>query len=240
MSSKNSPFHFRTFSIDHCGCAQKIGTDAVLLGCWATSESDAKAIDLCAGCGVIGLLVQHRFSLDRMDFIEVSSDCAALCQKNASHSPPPKNAGEVFAQRIQDVFPKERYQTIVCNPPYFHGTLNANEDKRTARHLSSLSWNDLWEWCARFSTPDAVVHLVLPDSTDCRETAALFGFTPVRWDRVVTKEGGNKTRELLAFQRVESSKKEPTEWFLFDSNGKPSARYEALVGPFMTHLPFQT
>lgn len=50
----NNYFKFKQFSVDHSGCAMKVGTDGVLLGAWANGGDCI--LDIGTGSGLIALL----------------------------------------------------------------------------------------------------------------------------------------------------------------------------------------
>ncbi|HPG74100.1 MAG TPA: tRNA (adenosine(37)-N6)-methyltransferase TrmM, partial [Bacteroidales bacterium] len=48
-------FRFKQFSVVHSKSAMKVGTDAVLLGAWASIPNDGEILDIGSGCGIISL-----------------------------------------------------------------------------------------------------------------------------------------------------------------------------------------
>ncbi|MEL6987949.1 MAG: tRNA (adenosine(37)-N6)-methyltransferase TrmM, partial [Bacteroidota bacterium] len=55
-----SPFKFKQFEIDDSDCTMKVGTDAVLLGAWASIDECSKILDIGTGSGIIAIMMAQR------------------------------------------------------------------------------------------------------------------------------------------------------------------------------------
>ena len=114
----NPFFQFKQFTIRHDKCAMKVGTDGVLLGAWAGTESCSRILDVGTGTGLIALMLAQR-SKAVVDAIDIDADACLQAQENADSS--------LFAGRI-NVFHSDLadfaqasthlYGLIVSNPPY--------------------------------------------------------------------------------------------------------------------------
>ena len=114
----NPFFQFKQFTIRHDKCAMKVGTDGVLLGAWAGTESCNRILDIGTGTGLIALMLAQR-SKAAIDAIDIEADACLQAQENAESS--------LFAGRI-NVFHSDLvdfaqasthlYDLIVSNPPY--------------------------------------------------------------------------------------------------------------------------
>ena len=119
----NPFFQFKQFTIRHDKCAMKVGTDGVLLGAWAGTESCSRILDVGTGTGLIALMLTQR-SKAVVDAIDIDADACLQAQENAESS--------LFAGRI-NVFHSDLadfaqasthlYGLIVSNPPYFVDSL---------------------------------------------------------------------------------------------------------------------
>ena len=85
------------------------------------SESKPRSIlDLCAGCGVIGLeICQNMRSIILADFVDVLEENSNLLLKNINHFSAKKVSTNIYTSSVGEFFPSRKYDLIVCNPPYF-------------------------------------------------------------------------------------------------------------------------
>ena len=175
----------------------KVGTDGVLLGAWAPIAPDAtRLLDIGTGTGLIALMLAQRKIdnrlqstddrlqiLDNKEFhitaIDIDRDSIEQATENIQNSP--------FAQYItthhtslQDYTPDQKFDAIVCNPPYFVASLKCPDAARTqARHTDSLSFDDLLHHSARLLRPDGTLSVVLPvqEGNQLVELAPKYGFS---------------------------------------------------------------
>ena len=164
----NPFFQFKQFTIRHDKCAMKVGTDGVLLGAWAGTESCSRILDVGTGTGLIALMLAQR-SKAVVDAIDIDADACLQAQENAESS--------LFAGRI-NVF--HLYGLIVSNPPYFVDSLKCpNLHRNTARHTDTLTLEDLLQYSRKLLAPQGRIALILPYDqkdrlTDCIQTQNLF------------------------------------------------------------------
>ena len=64
-------FRFKQFSVKQDRCAMKVGTDGVLLGCWA--EGGENILDIGTGTGLIAMMMAQRFPNAHVDALEIDS-----------------------------------------------------------------------------------------------------------------------------------------------------------------------
>ena len=108
-----------------------------------------KALDLCAGCGIIGLdLLFHiensNISIKKFDFIDIQNDYLVHFEKNCTTLKSQiQELGTSlnflnlnYEAALNNTQFKEAYDLIVCNPPYFlptQGKLSDNHFKNRCR-----------------------------------------------------------------------------------------------------------
>ena len=81
----NPFFQFKQFTIRHDKCAMKVGTDGVLLGAWAGTESCSRILDVRTRTALIALMLAQR-SKAVVDAIDIDADACLQAQENAESS----------------------------------------------------------------------------------------------------------------------------------------------------------
>ena len=215
----------------------KVGTDGVLLGAWADVPTPSlKILDVGCGTGLIALMMAQRFPEAQVWGIDIDPEAVAQARENVEASP--------FADRIQVVEGDVRcfsdledsgdfedfggFDAIVCNPPFFMNSLACPDNQRTtARHTVSLTYQDLMKATFRLLADEGVFSVVIP--TDCRSSleaeAHLAGFFPSRLCLVRTTPKKAPKRCLVEFRKhpvsefvsmegvIESSPQTRSEWY---------------------------
>lgn len=140
----NNYFRFKQFSVEQDQCAMKVSTDACILGAAASvPEHASKALDLGTGTGLLSLMLAQRYPGVRIDAIEVDAAACEQARKNIEASTF-KDRVRVICYDARNYYPGERYDFVICNPPFFSGSLKGPVEARNrARHDDSLSQTDL-------------------------------------------------------------------------------------------------
>ena len=84
-------------------------------------RQNISCLDLCAGCGVVGLEIWHKRKDFRFDFCEQQSEFASFFEVNCERMKAGSAARWINASFLQlrsEEFAK-KYDLIVSNPPYF-------------------------------------------------------------------------------------------------------------------------
>ncbi len=112
-------------------------------------------LDLCAGCGVIGMdLLFHQLKESsfqgEIDFLEVQEIYQIYFEKNQQtlqNCFPAKKLKMNWRQKnYADIKEYKKYDLIISNPPYFlkeSGLLSDNEFKNRCRFFLDSSWNEM-------------------------------------------------------------------------------------------------
>lgn len=143
--SSSEFFRYRQFTIDQRHAAMKVGTDCDLLG--TLSVGGERILDIGTGTGILSLMLAQRYPQARITAVEIDDRAIIDARTNFASSP--------FADRIELVHaafqdycrsadPLPKFDSVVCNPPYFDRSLECADESRTrARHTSSLPFSDL-------------------------------------------------------------------------------------------------
>lgn len=146
----------------------KVGTDGVLLGAWAFRHADGNELkcilDVGCGTGLLSLMMAQRFPNASITGIDIDHDAAEEALVNFENS---QWSGRLrcecrdyveFAEGCGD----ERFDAIVCNPPFFtNGAISSDDSRRTARHEGgSLSLETLFSYAAKLLKPGGRMAIV--------------------------------------------------------------------------------
>lgn len=122
-------------------------------------------LDLCAGCGIVGLdflfhqLNESGKSPERCDFVEIQAAYRPHFEANRSTLGAQSQQIEFlelnYSQLLESDF-ASRYDLVLCNPPYYvagHGRLSPSEERNRCRFYIDSDYKTLL---------DAVVHSLKP------------------------------------------------------------------------------
>ncbi|MDR2859827.1 MAG: methyltransferase [Mediterranea sp.] len=231
----NPFFHFKQFTIRQDECAMKVGTDGVLLGAWAPVECVRRILDVGTGTGLIALMLAQR-SPAFITALEIDKSAACQAGENVRCSPW-NDRIEVVCTDFRTFMPKDKYDLIVSNPPYFVDSLLSPDKQRSiARHDYRLSYLDLIQGTKQLLSPQGMFAIIIPTNVagTLEELARLYGLFPFRRLDVVTKPGGEPKRTLLAFSFFERAYK--GEMLLTEtSRHQYSEEYIALTKEYYIH-----
>lgn len=116
------------------------GVDSVLLSNFSKEiKKDSMVLDLCAGNGIIGLLLCGKTNLKNVIGIEVQADVCEMATRSILFNRLQEKfqmiRGDI--KNIEELVPAESFDVVTCNPPYKKensGIINESETKLIARH----------------------------------------------------------------------------------------------------------
>lgn len=227
-------FLFKQFTVAHDRCAMKVGTDGVLVGAWASLPERGRVLDVGTGSGLIALMVAQRAPGVQVTGIDIDAAAVEQAQSNVSASPFARRI-VVRRQSLQELAASgERFDAIVCNPPFYQEDLLPPDSRRSmARHVNTLSFEELVESVAVLLAPDATFSVVLPTSAfDSFRLLCFARRLMLRRSRLVQTTTRKAPKRVLAtFVRGEADWQQETPLILTDSEGR-TADYAALTNDF--------
>lgn len=146
MSPETSHSTYYTYSYSQPN-EYRFSLDSIFLARFVASQMESgpnldslRVLDLCAGCGVIGIeLSWHLRALQQIDFVEIQDIYTAYFKQNIAHINRPElrcNWHLLNYDELQRPEWANRYDLIVSNPPYFlegHGMLSPSQFKNRCR-----------------------------------------------------------------------------------------------------------
>ncbi len=219
----------------------KVGTDGCLLG--ALAEGGAHILDIGTGTGLLALMMAQRFDDASVEAVEIDADAAADARANFAASPWHDRLNlhqEAFQNYCAARAGTKKFDSIVCNPPYFNNSLECDDPGRCrARHTSSLTFGQLVEGVTDLLADDGVFSVVLPT-----EAYGLFAGQCVehrlwvkrRYDiRTVPRKPAKRTVLVLSHSQVDEP--QCTNYSLREADGTYSEWYRELMSDFMLYVP---
>lgn len=130
-------------------------------------------LDLCAGCGIIGLdlllhLERENITLpEAADFTDVQAVYLEHWKRNVAELQPllkKSPALEYQTANYSELQAARPYDLIVCNPPYFrtgHGRLSPSDFKNRCRFFIDAGFGDLLQSLERNLSPQGSAYVLL-------------------------------------------------------------------------------
>ena len=195
-------FQFKQFSLSDEGCAMKIGTDGVLLGSVAATYPGTKVLDIGTGCGLIALMISQE-NPGKITAIEPEEGAVNIALENVNNSPWSERI-EIIKCRLQDFSAsvKEKFDLVVCNPPYFSNSLQSPDPERNlARHSDSLPSSDLFRGVSDIINPEGIFLIIIPVNQEIQaeRLGSLHALNCRRKILVSPAPGRKPVRIIMAF-----------------------------------------
>lgn len=157
------PFFFKKFGMFHHRSTMRVGTDAVLFARWVGVSCSDRVLDVGTGSGIIPLILAQR-EAGRVDAIELDFDSCEEARQNFEISVWSDKLA-VFNEDVRFFADnaKGRYDLIVSNPPFYSSDVKPIREKKVmARHVSTLSYQDLLVSARKMLKDDGRLAVVLP------------------------------------------------------------------------------
>lgn len=157
------PFFFKKFGMFHHRSTMRVGTDAVLFARWVGVSCSDRVLDVGTGSGIIPLILAQR-EAGRVDAIELDFDSCEEARRNFEISVWSDKLA-VFNEDVRFFADnaKEKYDLIVSNPPFYSSDVKPIREKKVmARHVSTLSYQDLLVSARKMLKDDGRLAVVLP------------------------------------------------------------------------------
>jgi len=223
-------FHFQKFDIQQSKSVFRVGTDAVLLGALTNSSNKEKMLEIGPGTGVISLMLAQR-NLDlKITAVEISEEAAKLTELNFNHSDF-KNRLKVIQNDFKTFQSEEKFDLIVCNPPYFDE--NPSTKDKIARQKVELGFENLIKKSAELITENGSFSVILPSESanSFEKTAKHHDFHLIRKVNIFGIKGGVLKRNILEFSKTDSTL-EQTDFVIESAPRQYSSQYLEVTKDF--------
>ncbi len=233
------PFQFKQFSISQEHSALKLGTDAVLLGSIARFNHPKSLLDIGTGTGILALMMAQNYDCPIMA-IDIDAGAIEDARLNIENSP---WIGRIEAKTIsvQDFVAvcSNKFDGIVCNPPFFSNSLHCDEHKKTiARHAVSLTPLDLFRSVETLLSDSGVAYVIIPSSEKMAfESAARICNLLITNEIDVYPYADSESHNRIIFSFAKSWKPLTTKSiYIRNVDRTYSCEYKDLTKDFYLHL----
>jgi tRNA1Val (adenine37-N6)-methyltransferase len=238
----NEYFQFKQFRIDQSDCAQKVSTDACLLGAAADLTHATRILDLGTGTGLLALMTAQRAPAATIEAIEIDAAAAAQAAANVAGSPWVDRI-QVHPMSLADYAATQPglFSHIICNPPFFRRSLAPPDAARaTARHegADSLTFGDIISFAVGHLGPDGTLAVLLPppEMQQFEREAQAGGLAVQARLTVRHRPGGRVTRCINEFGLRAPAEIRASTLVIQDAAGTYSADFRALLSGFYLAL----
>ncbi len=126
--------------LDYC-----FTSDSVQLANFANCKPNDRVVDLCSGCGIVGILIQTKHDCKKVVCVELQEKFADMAKRSIEYNNQQEFVDVVNAP-LQDVnkIIGTGYDVVVCNPPYKKtGILPEKESIKIAKHEIKVTLEEI-------------------------------------------------------------------------------------------------
>lgn len=242
----NSYFQFQQFRIEQGQCAQKVSTDACLLGAAADLTAATRVLDIGTGTGLLALMAAQRAPAAHIEALELDAAAAVQAAYNVAASPwasritvhPLGLAAYAARHPAPPAGSGAQFSHIICNPPFFRRSLAPPDAARaTARHAgeASLTFEAISGFAAAYLRPGGTLTVLLPppEMAEFAEAARASGLAVQAQLAVRHRPGGRVTRGIWQFGQRAPGEVAVRELVIKQEDGLAySAAFQRLLADF--------
>lgn len=219
----------------------KIGTDAIVLGAWASIDySIQNILDIGSGTGILSLMMAQKSPHAFIEALEIEENAFEQCVDNFEQSPWSNRlfcfhaSLEEFAEEAD-----ETYDLILCNPPFFSGEIPEDYTPRDlARRQQAMPLNELMESVSMLVSENGIFYLVLPFDQE-EKAIALAAENSLFSKKILHLKGHPEatiSRSFFAFTKQKVSSTAFESLLLETERGQWTEAYIDLTRDFYYHL----
>lgn len=230
----------------------KVSTDACIQGAWASSwlqqhrhNGNVKILDIGTGTGLLSLMLLQLNPGNRVDAIELNEDAFLQAKKNFSSSPWTDKLAAYhlslneYIAKLRESPEHKRYDFIICNPPFFHNHLQAQQKARNdARHSISLSKGDLAHAVSLLLAAQGLFCIMYPctewdDWLQVGKDHDLYALSTIEVKPKITTQ---PNRVIGLFSKKNNQPSETETLVIYEEDKNYTEQFKALLQPYYLAL----
>ncbi|HCY85313.1 MAG TPA: SAM-dependent methyltransferase [Desulfobacteraceae bacterium] len=217
----------------------RYAVDPIILSAQVSPQPGSHILDIGCGCGIMPLIIGHRFPRTTITGVELQKTLADLAARNCREN---KLAGQIriinrdILELSPDDFPTP-IDMIISNPPFkktLTGRLNPNPQKALARHEIALTVDQLFSQAHTLLSNAGRLMIIFPSDrlADLFSAAKKTDMTP-EWIRFVhpVAEKEAKRVVLSAAKNTQASCRVLPPLTLYSKQNSPTQAYKDLFTP---------
>ncbi len=219
------------YTLKLCKDAFPLSTDSIALSGFVKLSKNATVLDLCSGCGTLGLLLCSQNDYCHITGVELSEDAHRTALQNAADNHITDRLTSICADvcTIPSLLKAGSFDCCVANPPYFSGG-PASKATPTARRDDLCSMEQLMQsaaWALKYGGDFFLVHRPerLAELFIC---AGKHGLEPKRLQLLRHKANGPVSLVLVQCRKGANPGLIWEEVSLHDENDNPTEYYKKL------------
>lgn len=229
-----SIFKFKKFDIEQDGCAQKVGTDSMVLGAHVVHDNPKRILDVGTGNGILALMMAQKFDKSEITGVEIQKACFIVAQSNFQQSIFYNRLHALNSDFVHTAF-SDKFDLIISNPPFFEKSMESASNERTiSRHQSTLKIDDLIAIAATNLNVNGALWLVVPNENS-RKLVVKSKESGLKLSRKINVFGKPllHKRDILVFVKTTKDLKVSEENFTIRSiNDSYTQEYKAKTRDF--------
>lgn len=227
-----SVFKFKQFEVNQTMSAMKIGTDAMLFGALIDSAGKKNALDIGTGTGVLSLMVAQKNPRIQIKAIEIEEIAFHEAKDNFKNSVFHHQLGAIHGD-LKDFNPKERFDLIFTNPPYFtNSSKSVSQTRNIARHTDTLSLQELASKVSELVTDDGDIWVILPEEQMQLLTNKMKNLNFFANEKILIFGKSNQiVRQIICFSKIYKQIVQ-RELVIRDQNNQYTEEYKRLTSEY--------
>ena len=200
------PFRFKQFIILQEADVFRVGTDAMLLGAFASVGEASNILEIGTGTGVVSLMIAQRNSTAEIIAIDINPAAVALAENNFKNSPFSERLS-VILEDLKEFQPLEKFDLIICNPPFFE--INDSIKDVLARQQTELNFEQLVFNAGALLSNSGTLSIIIPSEVTSKveDLALKQSLFLNRKINIYGIKGGVLKRNILEFSPIQKSLK---------------------------------